>query len=205
MRADRPLELRDKFAMSVRQPLGVCGVITPWNFPMAIPSWKIIPALVCGNCGFKPATLTVVSPALRQDSREAGVPPGVVNMVTGAGGELARPSWRRRRSRRVVHWFHGGGPVGFEAVAPSFKKVHLEMGGKNVIMIMEDANLGWPSTAACGGFGTTGSAARPPVAWSCASAFIRLPGSLRDAGPRCGWGMGSIPVPRWDRRSVKDS
>src|SRR6478752_7264413 len=85
-----PSELRDKFAMSVRQPLGVCGVITPWNFPMAIPSWKIVPALVCGNTVvFKPATLTPLS-ALHfvKILEEAGVPPGVVNVVTGAGGEI---------------------------------------------------------------------------------------------------------------------
>src|SRR5207244_8755641 len=80
-----PSELRDKFAMSVRQPLGVCAVITPWNFPMAIPSWKIIPALVCGNTVvFKPATLTPLS-ALNfvKILEEAGFPPGRVNPVTG--------------------------------------------------------------------------------------------------------------------------
>src|SRR5207302_1076929 len=82
-----PSELRDKFAMSVRQPLGVCSVITPWNFPMAIPSWKIVPALVCGNTVvFKPATLTPLS-ALNfvKILEEAGIPPGVVNLVTGGG------------------------------------------------------------------------------------------------------------------------
>src|SRR5207253_3041184 len=85
-----PSELRDKFAMSVRQPLGVCAIITPWNFPMAIPSWKIIPALVCGNTViFKPATLTPLS-ALNfvKILDEAGVPRGVVNLVTGGGGEV---------------------------------------------------------------------------------------------------------------------
>src|SRR4051812_10494636 len=80
-----PSELRDKFAMSIRQPLGVCSLITPWNFPMAIPSWKAIPALVCGNTVvLKPATLTPLSAvnfvAALQD---AGVPAGVVNLVTG--------------------------------------------------------------------------------------------------------------------------
>src|SRR5690242_3289348 len=85
-----PSELRDKFAMSVRQPLGVCAVITPWNFPMAIPSWKIAPALVCGNTVvFKPATLTPLS-ALNfvKVLEDAGIPPGVVNLVTGGGGEI---------------------------------------------------------------------------------------------------------------------
>ena len=85
-----PSELRDKFAMSIRQPLGVCAVITPWNFPMAIPSWKIIPALVCGNTVvFKPATLTPLSAVnFVKILEEAGVPPGVVNLVTGGGDEV---------------------------------------------------------------------------------------------------------------------
>jgi aldehyde dehydrogenase (NAD+) len=80
-----PSELRDKFAMSVRQPLGVCSVITPWNFPMAIPSWKIAPALVCGNTVvFKPATLTPLSAVnFVKVLEEAGIPKGVVNLVTG--------------------------------------------------------------------------------------------------------------------------
>src|SRR3954471_22218860 len=82
-----PSELRDKFAMSMRQPMGVAAIITPWNFPMAIPSWKIIPALVCGNTVvFKPATLTPLS-ALNfvKILEEAGIPKGVVNLVTGGG------------------------------------------------------------------------------------------------------------------------
>jgi aldehyde dehydrogenase (NAD+) len=155
-----PSELRDKFAMSVRQPLGVCGVITPWNFPMAIPSWKIIPALVCGNTVvFKPATLTPLS-ALHfvKILEEAGVPPGVVNLVTGAGGEVGA-AMLGGDAVRVVS-FTGSTVVGrsvSEAVAPSFKKVHLEMGGKNVIMIMEDANLDLAVDGCVwGGFGTTG-------------------------------------------------
>jgi aldehyde dehydrogenase (NAD+) len=155
-----PSELRDKFAMSVRQPLGVCGVITPWNFPMAIPSWKIIPALVCGNTVvFKPATLTPLS-ALHfvKILEEAGVPPGVVNLVTGAGGEVGG-ALLGGDAVRVVS-FTGSTAVGrsvSEAVAPSFKKVHLEMGGKNVIMVMEDANLDLAVDGCVwGGFGTTG-------------------------------------------------
>jgi len=80
-----PSELRDKFAMSVRQPMGVCAVITPWNFPMAIPSWKTIPALVCGNTVvFKPSSLTPLSAVnFVRVLEEAGIPPGVVNLVTG--------------------------------------------------------------------------------------------------------------------------
>ncbi len=155
-----PSELRDKFAMSVRQPLGVCGIITPWNFPMAIPSWKIIPALVCGNTVvFKPATLTPLS-ALNfvKILEEAGIPPGVVNLVTGGGGDVGN-ALLVHDTVRVVS-FTGSTEVGrtvSQAAAPSFKKVHLEMGGKNVIMIMDDANLEL-AVEGClwGGFGTTG-------------------------------------------------
>ena len=85
-----PSELRDKFAMSIRQPIGVCAIITPWNFPMAIPSWKILPALICGNTVvLKPATLTPLSAVnFVRTLEDAGVPSGVVNLVTGGGGEV---------------------------------------------------------------------------------------------------------------------
>jgi acyl-CoA reductase-like NAD-dependent aldehyde dehydrogenase len=155
-----PSELRDKFAMSVRQPLGVSAVITPWNFPMAIPSWKIIPALVCGNTVvFKPATLTPLS-ALNfvKILEEAGIPPGVVNLVTGGGGEVGN-ALLVSDDVRVVS-FTGSTDVGrtvSEKAAPTFKKTHLEMGGKNVVMVMDDANLEL-AVEGClwGGFGTTG-------------------------------------------------
>ena len=138
----------------------VCAIITPWNFPMAIPSWKIIPALVCGNTVvFKPATLTPLS-ALNfvKILEEAGVPPGVVNLVTGGGGEVG-DALSASDDVRVVS-FTGSTDVGrvvSEKAAPSFKKVHLEMGGKNVILIMEDANLEL-AVEGClwGGFGTSG-------------------------------------------------
>ena len=155
-----PSELRDKFAMSIRQPVGVSAIITPWDFPMAIPSWKIIPALVCGNTVvFKPATLTPLS-ALNfvRILEEAGIPRGVVNLVTGGGGEVGQ-ALLVSDAVRVVS-FTGSTEVGravSAAAAPSFKKVHLEMGGKNVIMIMEDANLEL-AVEGClwGGFGTSG-------------------------------------------------
>src|ERR1700689_5508116 len=88
-----PSELPNKFAMAIRQPLGVCGMITPWNFPMAIPSWKLLPALVCGNaCVIKPAEDTPLSSFnLVQALTEAGVPNGVVNVVTGYGPEAGAP------------------------------------------------------------------------------------------------------------------
>jgi alpha-ketoglutaric semialdehyde dehydrogenase len=154
-----PSELPNKFAMSVRQPIGVCAVITPWNFPMAIPSWKIIPALVCGNTVvFKPATLTPLSAVnFVKVLEEAGVPPGVVNLVTG-GSEVGT-LLSTHQDVSVVS-FTGSTAVGRlvnQNAAGSFKKVHLEMGGKNVIMIMDDAQLEL-AVEGClwGGFGTSG-------------------------------------------------
>ncbi len=155
-----PSELRSKFAMSIRQPLGVSSIITPWNFPMAIPSWKIAPALVCGNTVvFKPASQTPLS-ALNfvKALTDAGVPKGVVNLVTGDGPDVGTPMTTDPAVRVVS--FTGSTTVGRivnEASAPSFKKVHLEMGGKNVIMIMDDANLELAVDGCLwGGFGTTG-------------------------------------------------
>ncbi len=154
-----PAELRDKLAMSLRQPLGVCSIITPWNFPMAIPSWKIVPALVCGNTVvFKPSELTPLSAVhFVRVLEEAGIPPGVVNMLTGGPdvGEVLTI----HPDVSVVS-FTGSTAVGRvvnQNAAPHFKKVHLEMGGKNAIMIMEDADLEL-AVEGClwGGFGTTG-------------------------------------------------
>jgi aldehyde dehydrogenase (NAD+) len=154
-----PSELRDKFAMSVRQPMGVCAVITPWNFPMAIPSWKIIPALVCGNTVvFKPSSLTPLS-ALNfvKVLEESGVPAGVVNLVTG--GADVGTTLATHAAVKVVS-FTGSTDVGRlvnQNAAPTFKKVHLEMGGKNLIMVMDDAQLEL-AVEGCvwGGFGTSG-------------------------------------------------
>ena len=154
-----PSELRDKFAMSIRQPLGVCGVITPWNFPMAIPSWKIVPALVCGNTVvFKPSSLTPLSAIhFVKVLEEAGVPAGVVNVVTG-GAEVGTVLSTHDEIKVVS--FTGSTTVGRlvnQNAAPGFKKVHLEMGGKNIIMVMDDAQLEL-AVEGCvwGGFGTTG-------------------------------------------------
>src|SRR5207248_9750120 len=155
-----PSELRDKFAMSVRQPMGVAAVITPWNFPMAIPSWKIIPALVCGNTVvFKPASLTPLS-ALNfvKILDEAGIPRGVVNLVTGGGGDVGNAMLVSDTVRIVS--FTGSTNVGrtvSEQAAPTFKKVHLEMGGKNVVLVMDDAKLDLAIEGCLwGGFGTSG-------------------------------------------------
>jgi alpha-ketoglutaric semialdehyde dehydrogenase len=155
-----PSELKDKFAMTERQPLGVCAMITPWNFPMAIPSWKIMPALVCGNTVvIKPAEDTPLSTySLVQILSEAGLPRGVVNIVNGAGPEVGAPLVRRKGVSAVS--FTGSSEVGrlvSEACAPVFKPCHLEMGGKNVLIIMDDANLDLAVEGAVwAGFGTTG-------------------------------------------------
>jgi aldehyde dehydrogenase (NAD+) len=155
-----PSELPNKFMMSMRIPLGVCAMITPWNFPMAIPSWKLIPALVCGNtCVIKPATdtpLSVVNFIKIMD--EVGLPPGVVNMVTGSGGEVGEPLMTDKRIKVVS--FTGSTSIGrrvSEACAPDFRHCHLEMGGKNGIIVMDDANIDLAVDGAVwGGFGTTG-------------------------------------------------
>ncbi|MBA2260004.1 MAG: aldehyde dehydrogenase family protein, partial [Acidobacteria bacterium] len=119
-----PSELRNKFAMSVRQPVGVCSIITPWNFPMAIPSWKIVPALVCGNTVvFKPASQTPLSAVnFVKILEEAGIPRGVVNMITGDGDEVGTPLTTNEVVRAVS--FTGSTHVGRivnQAAAPTFK------------------------------------------------------------------------------------
>ncbi|HTZ72540.1 MAG TPA: aldehyde dehydrogenase family protein [Candidatus Aquilonibacter sp.] len=155
-----PSELPSKFAMSVREPVGVAGLITPWNFPMAIPSWKTMPALVCGNTMvLKPAEDTPLSTYhLTQVLEEAGLPKGVLNVVFGNGPSAGAPLLRHPGVDLVS--FTGSTEVGrlvSEACAPTFKKCHLEMGGKNIIIVMDDANLDLAIDGAVwGGFGTTG-------------------------------------------------
>jgi aldehyde dehydrogenase (NAD+) len=155
-----PSEMPDKFQMSVRQPVGVAGLITPWNFPMAIPSWKMMPALVLGDTVvIKPATDTPLSVVnLLKVLEEAGLPSGVVNVVTGSGSRVGTPLMSHRDVAIVS--FTGSTEIGrrvSEACAPSFKHCHLEMGGKNVIMVMDDARIDLAVEGALwGGFGTTG-------------------------------------------------
>jgi alpha-ketoglutaric semialdehyde dehydrogenase len=155
-----PSELPNKFAMSVRQSIGVCGMITPWNFPMAIPSWKMMPALVSGNTVvLKPAEDTPLSSYhLVQILTEAGVPPGVVNLVSGDGPNAGAPL--AQHTDAPVISFTGSTAVGrliAQACAPEFKHCSLEMGGKNIIIVMDDANLELAVDGAVwGGFGTTG-------------------------------------------------
>jgi aldehyde dehydrogenase (NAD+) len=155
-----PSELPNKFAMSVRAPVGVAGLITPWNFPMAIPSWKSMPALICGNTVvLKPAEDTPLSTYnLVHVLEEAGLPPGVLNVVFGEGPAAGAPIIENPDVNLVS--FTGSTEVGrivSKACAPTFKKCHLEMGGKNIIIVMDDANLDLAVDGAIwGGFGTTG-------------------------------------------------
>jgi acyl-CoA reductase-like NAD-dependent aldehyde dehydrogenase len=155
-----PSELPNKFAMSVRTPVGVAGLICPWNFPMAIPSWKAMPALVTGNTVvIKPAEDTPLSTYnLMQALSEAGLPRGVMNVVFGDGPEAGAPLLNHKDINLVS--FTGSTEVGrivSQACAPSFKKCHLEMGGKNIIIVMDDANLDLAVDGAVwGGFGTSG-------------------------------------------------
>ncbi len=157
-----PSELPNKFAMSVRDPLGVVGLITPWNFPMAIPSWKIMPALICGNTVvIKPAEDTPLSTYnLVQILTEAGLPVGVVNVIYGMGPDAGAPLVTHADVAAVS--FTGSTETGRlvnQACASSFKPCHLEMGGKNIILVMDDANLDLAVEGAVwGGFGTSGQA-----------------------------------------------
>src|SRR6266852_2370545 len=177
-----PSELPNKFAMSVRQSIGVCGLITPWNFPMAIPSWKIMPALISGNTVvIKPAQDTPLSVYnLVQVLTEAGVPRGVVNLVSGSGSTVGA-TIAGNRDVPVVS-FTGSTGVGriiSQACAPEFKHCSLEMGGKNIIIVMEDANMDLAVDGAVwGGFGTSGqrctAASRVAIHKSVYGEFTKL-------------------------------
>ena len=155
-----PSEMPNKFQMCVRQPKGVAGLITPWNFPMAIPSWKMMPALVLGNTVvIKPATDTPLSVYnYVKILEEEGIPPGVVNMVTGSGGSVGSPLMHHKDVSVIS--FTGSTEIGrkvSEACATDFRGCHLEMGGKNCIMIMDDADIDLAVDGAIwGAFGTTG-------------------------------------------------
>jgi aldehyde dehydrogenase (NAD+) len=155
-----PSELPNKFAMAVRQPLGVCVMITPWNFPMAIPSWKLFPAIVAGNtCVIKPAQDTPLSVFnFVRALADAGLPKGVVNIVTGFGSRIGGPLLSNPEVRAVS--LTGSTDVGRivgEAAAKSFVRCSLELGGKNPMIVLDDANLDLAIEGALwGAFGTTG-------------------------------------------------
>jgi aldehyde dehydrogenase (NAD+) len=139
-----PSELRDKFMMSVRMPVGVVGAITPWNFPIAIPAWKLCPALVCGNTVvLKPAEDTpLLAERFVELLAEAGVPEGVVNVAQGYGEEAGEALVRHPDVPVIT--FTGSRETGIavtKAAADELKHVHLELGGKNAIIVMDDAEV----------------------------------------------------------------
>ncbi len=155
-----PSELPNKFQLSMRQPIGVVGMITPWNFPMAIASWKMLPALVCGNTVvIKPGEDASVSTYnLVECLVEAGLPPGVVNIVTGYGPEAGQPLVEHPDV--PVLSFTGSTEVGrlvYELGARQIKRVSLEMGGKNPLIVLDDADLDLVEPGVVwAAFGTTG-------------------------------------------------
>ena len=155
-----PSELKNKFCMSVRMPVGLVSAITPWNFPIAIPSWKLVPALVCGNTVvIKPATDTPLSVVnFVKIFEQAGLPPGVLNMVTGSGSDVGTPMIEHDKVNLVS--FTGStdtGAVIAASCAGNMKQYSLEMGGKNAIIVMDDADLDLAVEGVIfGAFGTTG-------------------------------------------------
>ncbi len=155
-----PSEMPNKFAMAVRQPIGVCGMITPWNFPMAISSWKLLPAIVCGNtCIIKPAQDTPLSTFnLVRALTDAGLPKGVINIVAGFGPDVGTPLAEHTDVRAIS--LTGSSAVGRiigTIAAKSFKHCSLELGGKNPMIVLDDANLDLAIDGGLwGGFGTTG-------------------------------------------------
>ena len=155
-----PSELPSNFAYTVRQPHGVVACVTPWNFPVAIPVWKIAPALVAGNTVvFKPATLTPAT-AVRicEIFAEAGIPDGVLNLILGSGSDAGDEIVNHPAVRAIS--FTGSNGVGlklYEQAARRGAKVQCEMGGKNPVVILEDADLDLAvESTAQGAFGSTG-------------------------------------------------
>ncbi len=155
-----PSELPNKACYTTRVPVGACGLLTPWNFPMAIPSWKLVPALVCGNTiVLKPASDAPLSSYhLVKISQEVGLPRGVVNYVTGGGEGVGVPLTRHAGLNLIS--FTGSSEVGRQvnlACADTFKRVSLEMGGKNAMIVLDDARLDLAVEGALwGAFATSG-------------------------------------------------
>lgn len=155
-----PSELPNKFNMTTHIPIGVAGLISPWNFPMAIPSWKIFPALTCGNTVvFKPASDTPATATLFVEILlEAGVPPLAINIVHGTGTGVGIPIVEHPDINLIS--FTGSSQVGKiinEKAGKSLKRVSLELGGKNAEIVMDDADLHLALEGALwGAFGTTG-------------------------------------------------
>lgn len=155
-----PSEARDTFTYTIRRPIGVVGLITPWNFPWALPVWKTAPALVSGNTVvFKPAELTPATASLMVEIyEEAGLPPGVLNMLVGPGSVVGDAIVNSPVTRAIS--FTGSNAVGsalYVQAASLGKKVTCEMGGKNAVVVLPDADLDKAATAINGGaFGSTG-------------------------------------------------
>jgi aldehyde dehydrogenase (NAD+) len=155
-----PAEMPDKFAMCVRQPVGLCGLITPFNFPMAIPSWKLIPALVCGNTVVLKSGEDVPLSALNlvKACEQAGIPKGVVNLINGHGADVGAALVNHKDVRLIS--FTGSTDTGriiAEQCARDNRLVSLEMGGKNAIIIMDDADIDNAVEGSLwGAFGTSG-------------------------------------------------
>jgi aldehyde dehydrogenase (NAD+) len=155
-----PSEARDTFTYTLRRPLGVVGLIAPWNFPWAIPVWKSAPALVAGNAVvFKPAELTPATAAILTEIYEqAGLPKGVFNMLVGCGSVVGEAIVNAPEVRAIS--FTGSNPVGqalYVKAAQRGAKVTCEMGGKNAVIVLPDADLDKAATAIHGGaFGSTG-------------------------------------------------
>jgi acyl-CoA reductase-like NAD-dependent aldehyde dehydrogenase len=192
-----PSEMPDKFAMSIRRPIGVVGIITPWNFPVAIPAWKLFPALICGNTVvMKPASDTPAC-MLRfvELLMEGGVPDGVVNVVTGSGGEVGNAIVDHPDVRVIS--FTGHTSTGIEIsrrAAETLKRVSLELGGKNPIVIWEDADLDLAlDSVIWSAFGTSGqrctAASRLIVHRAVHDEFV---GRLRDRVGRLVLGDGLV-------------
>jgi alpha-ketoglutaric semialdehyde dehydrogenase len=155
-----PSELPDKWAMSIRQPIGVAGIITPWNFPMAIPCWKMMPALVAGNTVvFKPASDTPHCATLLVElMAEAGFPAGTVNLVTGGGAEVGDAIVESPDVQVISFTGHTStGKSIAERAARRLKRVSLELGGKNGVVVLRDADLDLATDGILwSAFGTTG-------------------------------------------------
>ncbi len=176
-----PSELPKNFAYTVKQPLGVIAVITPWNFPVAIPVWKIAPALVAGNTVvFKPATITsFTGMKVVEIFERAGVPAGVLNLVVGSGSEVGDELTQNPAVKAIS--FTGSNAIGTALYADGarhMKKCQCEMGGKNPVVVMEDADLDLAvASAVQGAFGSTGqrctATSRAVVVDTIADEFVR--------------------------------
>src|SRR5438477_5674210 len=155
-----PSEMRNKWAMSYRRPIGICGIITPFNFPMAIPTWKMFPALLCGNaCVFKPAEdVPHTGAVLVEVFLEAGLPPEVIQLVHGLGEPVGAAIVNHPRVPVIS--FTGSTETGRlvgETCGRMHKRLSLEMGGKNAMIVFDDADLDLALDGVLwGAFGTTG-------------------------------------------------